>query len=282
MAAVLDSRDVRSIDLSQPHNISHWLSSMLLGIGSLVAMLVYSLRRHRVDDYHGRYRVWLWAAVGCLAASLAESSDVIQLVHGVCRKLAELCSVADAVLWPASVGAVLAAVAIRLFFEVRRCRLATVALVASVGCFLTAAAVDHDLFLEFTSENRPLVQRGSWLIGYVLVLTTFLCYTRHVLLEIDGVVALVPAKARRRKVKSASSTKPETSSNETVAKPALHVRSDLEEVEKPASATPAASLRMGTPPVSSASPTTQMHQSNSRALSRTERRRMRRETRMAG
>ena len=283
MAVVLDSEDVRALNLDRPHNVSHWMSSMLMGIGSLMAVLIYSLRRHRVDDYHGRYRVWLWAALGCMLVSLAEASDLILLVHAACRHLAEMCSVADSVVWPASVGTVLTAAAIRLFFEVRRSRLAASTLVASAGCFLIAAAVEHDLFVEFTLANKSLVERGSWLVGYVLVLATFLWYARHVLLEIEGVVALVPAKRRRPKAKPGSSGKPEKSSTEPAPKPSLHLRSDLDPVEKPSVGSAVASVRMGVHQGNrSAQSSAQRHRSSRPGLSRAERRRMRRDARMAG
>lgn len=282
MAVVLDSEDVRALNLDRPHNVSHWLSSMLLGVGSLMAVLIYSLRRHRVDDYHGRYRVWLWTALGCMLVSLAEASDLVRLVHAACRHLAEMCSVADSVIWPASVGTLLTAAAIRLFVEVRRCRLAASTLVASAGCFLIAAAVEHDLFVEFTLSNKPLVERGSWLVGYVLVLATFLWYARHVLLEIEGVVALAPAKRRRPKARASSSSRPEKSSTESAPKPSLHLRSDLDPVEKPSVGSGVSSVRMGVHQGTSAHSSVSVNEANGRGLSRAERRRMRRDARMAG
>ena len=61
---------------------------MLLA-ASVAALLVYTVRRHRTDDYQGRYRVWLWAA-GCWflmatdqAASLREGfRDVMIALTG--------------------------------------------------------------------------------------------------------------------------------------------------------------------------------------------------------
>ncbi|HEX3727084.1 MAG TPA: hypothetical protein VHV08_12605, partial [Pirellulales bacterium] len=58
LAAMLSAEEVAALDLRAPHNISHWFSAILLAAASLVAMFIYSLRKHRLDDYHGRYRVW--------------------------------------------------------------------------------------------------------------------------------------------------------------------------------------------------------------------------------
>jgi len=46
-----------------------WTSAVALLVVALVARLIYSLRRHRVGDYSGRYRVWKWVARGAVAMS---------------------------------------------------------------------------------------------------------------------------------------------------------------------------------------------------------------------
>ena len=39
---------------------SEWLTLILAG---LAAVLVYTVRRYKTDDYRGYYRIWLWAAM---------------------------------------------------------------------------------------------------------------------------------------------------------------------------------------------------------------------------
>ena len=78
-AAATGAAMVTALDLSAKGSLGCWFSSLLLLAASAAAMMIYSLRKHRADDYEGRYRVWLWAA-GCLvfaatdeAASLREA-----------------------------------------------------------------------------------------------------------------------------------------------------------------------------------------------------------------
>ncbi len=67
LTAVLGHRPpvgpIAAFDLGGKGSLAAWFSSLLLLAASLVAVLVYSVRRHQVDDYRGRYRVWLWAAL---------------------------------------------------------------------------------------------------------------------------------------------------------------------------------------------------------------------------
>ena len=53
-----------------------WFSSMTLAMAAMVAVLVYTVRRHRKDDYQGRYRVWLWAAACFMLMSLDETASL--------------------------------------------------------------------------------------------------------------------------------------------------------------------------------------------------------------
>ena len=45
--------------------IATWFSSMLLMLAGLVALAIYCVRRHKLDDYRGGYRLWLWVAAFC-------------------------------------------------------------------------------------------------------------------------------------------------------------------------------------------------------------------------
>ena len=53
-----------ALDIGAKGSLACWFSSLTLLAASVAAVLVYAVRRHRTDDYQGRYRVWLWAG-GC-------------------------------------------------------------------------------------------------------------------------------------------------------------------------------------------------------------------------
>ena len=80
---------IAAFELGGKGSLAAWFSSLALLAASLVAVLVYTVRRHRMDDYHGRYRVWLWAALCWFlmatdaAASLHEGfRDLMTLLTG--------------------------------------------------------------------------------------------------------------------------------------------------------------------------------------------------------
>ena len=49
-------------EIAGPGNLASWSMSVMLLILSLGAVFVYLLRRHKADDYKGRYRLWLYLA----------------------------------------------------------------------------------------------------------------------------------------------------------------------------------------------------------------------------
>lgn len=61
--AVLDPRVATSLQV--------WLGQMCLVLAAVVALIVRLMRRHRRDDYKGRYRAWGWMAMLFLIASCA-------------------------------------------------------------------------------------------------------------------------------------------------------------------------------------------------------------------
>src|SRR5690606_28367320 len=67
----------RLLDVGQGASLAGWFSSLLLLACAAGSVLVYSVRRHRLDDYRGRYRLWLW----CAAAWLCMGIDATANLH---------------------------------------------------------------------------------------------------------------------------------------------------------------------------------------------------------
>jgi hypothetical protein len=264
----LSPEETAALDLTAPRNISQWFASMLLGIASLIAISIYLLRRHRVDDYHGRYRIWIWTALACLLASLGETTDAVRLAQGFSRRAGSACGLAEGVLWPSVLAIVLAALGIRMFLEIRACRAALATLSLAAAAFLAAAAVDLGWVISLSDQAKPLIARGCWLAGYVLMLATFLMVARHVLLEIEGVVV------RSHKPKRHKAKHPTASESDSAPPPAPHFRIDLELLPPSSNAASSSSRsQSGT----NKSQATNSNELTGRVLSRAERRRLRKE-----
>ena len=69
-------------DLAGTGNIANWCMSVMLLLLSVGAVFVYLLRRHKADDYKGRYRLWLYLAgfAGFLSFDVATGAHQILAV----------------------------------------------------------------------------------------------------------------------------------------------------------------------------------------------------------
>ncbi|HEX5103691.1 MAG TPA: hypothetical protein VFV87_07780, partial [Pirellulaceae bacterium] len=67
-----------ALDVSRTGSLAAWFSSLLLALGAVGALVIFGVRAHRVDDYRGRYRIWLWTAAALGWASL----DATTQMHG--------------------------------------------------------------------------------------------------------------------------------------------------------------------------------------------------------
>ena len=68
-------------------NLASWFASLLLLSAVVGSLQVYLLRRHKLDDYRGRYRIWLVVAAWAAIASLDASSGLHRLLELVARRL---------------------------------------------------------------------------------------------------------------------------------------------------------------------------------------------------
>ena len=78
---------VAALQIDAKGSLACWFSSLLLLAAAVAALLVYSVRRHRTDDYRGRYRVWFWAA-GCWF--LMATDQAASLREGFCDLMTRL------------------------------------------------------------------------------------------------------------------------------------------------------------------------------------------------
>jgi hypothetical protein len=102
-------------------NLASWFASLLLLSAVVGSLQVYLLRRHKLDDYRGRYRIWLVVAAWSAIASLDASSGLHRLLDLVARRLPSSGMLASADGWWLLIASGLTGVlGLRLLVEMRR------------------------------------------------------------------------------------------------------------------------------------------------------------------
>jgi hypothetical protein len=186
----------RVLDLAAPGNLAAWLATVLNLTAASVCFLIYSLRRHRIDDIRGRYRVWLAAGLACILTSVNCAASLHRLITAVAIHYVGWTALRDgSVWWLAIAGLPLAWIALRAWFDARESRLAAVALSAAFASY----GVSLGSYLAAWPANLPngevLVSAGAALLGHWMLFVGIVSYGRFVVLDAQG---LVPVRQRNR------------------------------------------------------------------------------------
>ncbi len=261
---------VHSLRLDAPGALSAWLSAAMLAAATGLALFIYSLRRHRIDDYHGRYRCWLLVALACAVANLFEGTSLASLAKSLCDQGCAAAGVRAEVVWPAGIAGAVSGVLLRLAIEVRRARGALATLLLSAVGFSGAVASHFGWPIERSALTLPLWERGSWLLGYALLLVSLLLYSRRVQFDVAG-LGVLPARAKRKK---AAPSADDSAAERPTPKTKLKLRTDLDPIEPAAdddTSPDGSKLVLGASDKAPASSASRQSAAGSKRLSRAER-----------
>lgn len=259
LASLIGTEQIAPLTFQAAGNLSIWLSGLLLAWSAVMGVQIFNLRRHRIDDYKGRYRVWLWTTAVLVLASIDAVSGLHLIVGGVIAKFSGPARALNVDLCWLVVGATIVTfVALRMGIEMRRSIGALVTLVLALACYGTAAALKLD-WLKLPSELALQALTATLLTAHTLIWFTTLIYARYVYLDAQGL--MVPRPPREKKVKKPKETEAAKTDDKSAEKPAdktiagKQVRIDAAHNEEPAKTSTAAkpaTAKPTTPPAPAA------------------------------
>jgi hypothetical protein len=195
LASTYGFASTAAFDLAASGGIAAWTSAIVLLLAAAVCMLIYSLRRHRVDDFKGRYRVWMAAAVACGLLSLVSVAPVHQLLIALAVDLTGWTALrSDAAWWIVAAGLPCAWIAARSWLDARESSLAAVSLAGAfalygvaIGSYLSAESFE-------SSHSEATLTCGARLLANWFLLVGVVSYGRFVVLDVQG---LIPVRTRK-------------------------------------------------------------------------------------
>ena len=166
-----------------------WSSAALLLLTAAYTRLIFSLRRHRVDDYRGRYRIWRMAG---WAAMLLSVNAVLGAHPLIARFLGNQ---VDWQVLPTHAGWWLAPAAllgggllIKLIVDVAECRSAMTSYLLAMACLTVAGIHSVGWSPAWTAEWPTLLGQSLPLAGYTMLLVGSLLFARYVILDVQGLI----------------------------------------------------------------------------------------------
>ena len=239
LAGMTTDGRIAAFDLDSEGSLGAWFSSLLLLASGLMSLLVWSLRRHRLDDYHGRYRIWFWAAATWFMMSLDESCSLHEGFKEMMTHLTGQRLLGDgSVWWIMAYCLVLGTVGLRLLLEMRICRSSTAALVLTGVAWVVAVAAQVEGILPRTGARGVMVEEACEMLGDVLLLLAMTLHARFVIFEVEGKSTEARPKRRRKVAKTEQSAAASAGDELEAATPRVR--------ERKSAASPAAVQRQST------------------------------------
>ena len=188
---------VAAFDLDGEGSLAVWFSSTTLLLAAALAVIVYTVRRHRRDDYHGHYRVWLWAAMCWTLLSLDETAslhegfkEMMILLTGPGGRIGD-----GSIWWVTPYFFLLGAVGTRLLIDMRECWLSSAALLGTAACYALAVAAQLGWILPEAGAREVMLEEGAEMLGNLLLLAAMGLHARFVIMDASGLLRRKPKPA---------------------------------------------------------------------------------------
>ena len=187
VAALTTDGRVATFDLDGEGSLAVWFSSMTLALAGLVAILVFTIRRHKKDDYQGIYRIWLWAAACWLLLSIDETASLHEGFKEMMTCVTGTRVLGDgSIWWVTAYVFLLGAVGTRLLIDMRHCRLSVSAMIATAVCYVVAVAAQCGWVLPESGARGVMLEEGAEMLGNLFLLLAMGLHARYVILDAEG------------------------------------------------------------------------------------------------
>ena len=201
-------------------NLTSWFASLVMLLCAVGAMQIYLLRRHKANDYRGRYRLWNWVAGLFLLASASAVVGLHDLMAiGLRAVVPASWSIDSSLLAMAPLAVIMLAVGIRLTIETRH-SYGTLAALACCGiCYaFCGVAWSQPGWLTHLgasdSHAIAVIGLGSQLAGHTMLLLGVMLFARYVHLAANGLLKVRPPRKRREKKPAAKKAATEATTSE--------------------------------------------------------------------
>ncbi|MBN1909384.1 MAG: hypothetical protein JW818_06575 [Pirellulales bacterium] len=183
-----------AFDLAGRASLAGWFSSTVLLLSAVMSVLVYTIRRHRTDDYQGHYRVWLWAALCWLLLSVDQTAGLRDAFREMMTRVTGTPLMGDGTMWwVIGYFFLLGGVGTRLGIDMWQSRLSTAVMLLAAASAVVAVLVPLGWVLPEGGVQAVILSRGAEMVAALLLLTAMGLHARYVLLDAEG---LLPIRVR--------------------------------------------------------------------------------------
>lgn len=206
LAARVGAQRIAVLDLSSGRNLGTWLTTVMLQWAALVSWLIYRIRRHRLDDYRGRYRIWLWGCLGWTLLSIDAGSQLHDALAQLMVVLTGTRLASDGAVWWAVIYFfIFVPLGLRLAVDMRECRMGVFLLLVAGGLAAYALALQFAwVTLQVAAVEQIMVEVGAQMAAGLVLGLALMIHARHLVFDAEGRLPVRAMKVRSKSAKAAS------------------------------------------------------------------------------
>ncbi|MDX1930415.1 MAG: hypothetical protein SFV81_28075 [Pirellulaceae bacterium] len=173
------------LDASHPRGIAAWLSGQMWLLCLASTVLTFRLRRHKLDDYNGDYRLWFWLVSTCVIGSLDSTTRVIAVFGDALNRWSQLnLGWSGPAVVQATLAALIGMLGVRLCSELKSVPTSLVFWLVGLVAWAGSAALGQDMLkIDISVQFRIWLRSALWLGGLTSIWLASLSYLRVVYIE---------------------------------------------------------------------------------------------------
>lgn len=173
------------LDASHPRGIAAWLSGQMWLLCLASTVLTFRLRRHKLDDYNGDYRLWFWLVSTCVIGSLDSTTRVIDVFGDALNRWSQLnLGWSGPAVVQATLATLIGMLGVRLCTELKSVPTSLVFWLFGLVAWAGSAALSQEMLkIDLSIQFRIWLRSALWLGGLTSIWLASLSYLRVVYIE---------------------------------------------------------------------------------------------------
>lgn len=173
------------LNASSPRSLAAWLSSHLWLLCLAATVLTFRLRKHKLDDYEGEYRLWFWLVFTCVIGSIDSTTRLTELFGAALDRWSQLhVGWTGGAIVQATLTTLIGMLGLRLCSELKTVPVSLVLWLVGLFCWAGSAALGQSLLrLDMSFAMRDWLRTSCWLSGLTSIWLSGLFYLRAVFIE---------------------------------------------------------------------------------------------------
>lgn len=173
------------LNVSSPRSLAAWLASHLWLLCLATTVLTFRLRKHKLDDYEGEYRLWFWLVFTCVIGSIDSTTRLTDLFGAALDRWSQLhVGWTGGAIVQATLATLIGMLGLRLCTELKTVPASLVLWLVGLVAWAGSAALSQSLLrIDISAPMRDWLRSSLWLGGLTSIWLSGVLYLRSVFME---------------------------------------------------------------------------------------------------